>query len=271
MDLTAFFDEFRAEAGEHLRTMDAQLLKLERDPSDPDPIRTMFISAHTIKGGSGMMGLEDARQLAHALEDVLGCLRDQGQPLEAETADLLFRAIDALREMVERSSPDAPVQGIPLSELVTTLRQRATRRPDSDPAAPAPAQSTATRLPVALLVEGSATVRALEKMLLSDAGFEVEALADGREALELALEKPYQLIVAGVELCGLPGLELAASLRESPPCRQLPIVLMSTNEDPEHRRRAAEIGVQAFLRRGSLQDQELVETARSLSPAARTP
>src|SRR5918912_949080 len=53
MDLSAFLDEFRAEAAEHLRTLDAQLLALERDPTATAPIRAMFISCHTIKGGAG--------------------------------------------------------------------------------------------------------------------------------------------------------------------------------------------------------------------------
>src|SRR5437763_16392152 len=102
MDLSAFLDEFRAEASDYLRALDAQLLALEREPAAAEPIREMFIAAHTIKGGASMLGLAGVRELAHAgvrelahaLEDVLAQLRDQLRPLDAPTADLLFRAID---------------------------------------------------------------------------------------------------------------------------------------------------------------------------------
>ncbi len=56
---------------------------------------------------------------------------------------------------------------------------------------------------VELLVEDSATVRMLESMLLIEAGFEVDAVADGREALARATAQPYSLLVTGVETRGL--------------------------------------------------------------------
>src|SRR5204862_2829922 len=101
MDATAFLDEFQAEAGEHLRALDMRLLELERDPAGQQPVREMFLSAHTLKGGAAMLGLDGVRELAHAMEDVLAFLRDQRRPLDAATADLLFRVVDRLRELTE--------------------------------------------------------------------------------------------------------------------------------------------------------------------------
>ena len=54
MDLSAFLGEFRAEADEHLAALDAQLLRMEREAEVAESIRTMFLSAHTIKGGAGV-------------------------------------------------------------------------------------------------------------------------------------------------------------------------------------------------------------------------
>ncbi|MBI4495184.1 MAG: response regulator [Chloroflexi bacterium] len=263
MDLTAFLDEFRAEAAEHLRALDAQLLKLERDPSDPAPIREMFLSAHTIKGGAAMMGLEDARVVAHAMEDVLAYLRDQRQPLDDETADLLFRTLDVLRELVERSSPGDAVPDAAISELAASLRQRASGGATAE-APPIAQQAASPGAPRALLVEDSPTVRLLAKRQLARVGFEVDAVADGGEALALALANPYQLVVTGIETRGLRGLDLAAALRAEPSYRHVPIILMSSGENEAHRRRAAEVGVQAYLRKGSFGQRLLAETAARL-------
>src|SRR5205807_1801865 len=93
-DPAAFMDDFRTEAGEHLRALDRHLLALERDPSDSQLIRQMFLSAHTIKGGAAMLEVADVRELAHALEDVLAQLRQSPRRLDPSTADLLFAAVD---------------------------------------------------------------------------------------------------------------------------------------------------------------------------------
>jgi CheY-like chemotaxis protein len=118
--------------------------------------------------------------------------------------------------------------------------------------------------PAVLLVEDSPTVRMLQTMLLSDAGFAVDAVDDGKEALDRALSRPYRLLVTAVEVRGLRGLDLAESIRRSPFGRRLPIIVMSSDDNPEHRRRAAAIGVQAYIRKGSFGRQRLVETAQEL-------
>ena len=74
VDPMAFLGEFWAEATEYLNTFDEQLLRLERDPLDSQPVRAMFLAAHSIKGGAAMLGLIELRELSHALEDVLDVL-----------------------------------------------------------------------------------------------------------------------------------------------------------------------------------------------------
>src|SRR4026209_2800474 len=95
-----FLDEFQAEAIEKLDIINTQLLRLERDGSDPQPVREMFLAAHTVKGGAAMLRLTSVEVLAHALEDLLSTFRDDERALDAETADLLFQTIDQLRAFI---------------------------------------------------------------------------------------------------------------------------------------------------------------------------
>jgi CheY-like chemotaxis protein len=288
VDAWAYLDEFRAEAGEHLRALDDQLLHLERDPADPSPIRAMFLSAHTIKGGAAMLGLVDVRGLAHAMEDELARLRDTGQSLDGATADLLFQATDVLRDLVARATPDACSDDPRIAQLTTALRREpgdTDQRPrtsgegpndDTEAAvpdrhvssdgSPAPSPPSIPALPRALLVEDSPTVRLLESMLLADAGYTVEALGDGAEALARAVRESYQLVVTGVETRGLRGLDLAAALRQHPGGAALPIIVMSADENPVNRERAAAVGVQAYIRKGAFGERRLLEAARELLP-----
>ncbi len=190
MDPRAFLDEFRTEASEHLQALDARLLDLERDPSNPLAVREMFLSAHTLKGGAAMLGLAIVRDLSHALEDMLASLRDQRRTFDSDTADLLFRVVDALRERAGRATPDAPASDPAAAQVIALVRAWSAVLPaPAEPEAPLPPGPAAPRV---LLVEHSATVRGLESLLLEDAGFEVEALANGHPSPPHMLRAPRE-------------------------------------------------------------------------------
>jgi two-component system chemotaxis sensor kinase CheA len=94
-----FLELFRDEANERLDNMVDVLLALEAGRAAPDALDELFRDAHTIKGGAGMLGLEDVRTLAHAVEDVLESARSAGD-FPPQLADPLLRAADALRLQV---------------------------------------------------------------------------------------------------------------------------------------------------------------------------
>ena len=94
-----FLGIFRDEANERLDTMSSALMAIEKGIAPPNVIDSLFRDAHTIKGGAGMLGLEEIGVLAHAVEDVLAEARREGQ-LRPGLADPLLRAGDALRALV---------------------------------------------------------------------------------------------------------------------------------------------------------------------------
>ena len=56
---------FLAEVDEHLQALDDSLLRLEHGEADPELVQTVFRSAHTIKGMSGMIGHQRMTDLYH--------------------------------------------------------------------------------------------------------------------------------------------------------------------------------------------------------------
>lgn len=258
----AFIDDFRAEAAEHLRTLDAQALVLERAPTDLRPVRAMFLAAHSIKGGAAMLELADVRNLAHALEDVLASLRDGKQELEAAGADLLFRAIDQLRVLLDRVATDGTGEDAQTLELVAALRRQAAGdggvTPPAAPRAELPEVAAASTGPRVLLVEDSATVRLVETLLLQDAGFVVDGVGNGAVALKMTRSVGYALVIAGVESSGLTGLELAAALRDAGAGKR-PAVLLTTLDE----RTLSHDGSDAvYAPKGTFADATMVTMAR---------
>lgn len=262
-DPADFINDFRIEADEHLHALDAQLLKLERDPSDPLPIRAMFISAHTIKGGAAMLSLSGVADLAHAMEGVLARLRDDQRSLDRDTADLLFRVLDVLRDIVPRALPGIPLDDVGTVALAKELRQRAIDL-EANAANPGTQENPLAKARRVLIVDDSATVRMLATMQFSDAGYQVDAVADGKCALNKVLQEPYDLLVTSIEMQGLRGLDLVAALRAIPEHRALPVIVMSADNDPNNRQQAVDLDVQAYIQKGSIEQGDLVETANQL-------
>ncbi len=191
MDISAFLQEFRLEALEHLELLGVGLLRLEReepatDRPDAAVVRQMFLSAHTIKGGASMLSLTLIKTLTHALEDVLGALRDGREPLGTYTVALLFETLDALRAWVEGElqPPETPPELEDLLERLRVWPKEVAREVAPVEPSPTASQTFETESWRALLLEPSPTARWVLKAQLERQGFEVVEV----ESLEQALE-----------------------------------------------------------------------------------
>jgi two-component system chemotaxis sensor kinase CheA len=91
--------EFLTEAGESLDTVDNQLIRFDRDPSNTGILDNVFRLVHTIKGTCGVLGLPRLEALAHAGESLMGEFRD-GIPVTAEAVTLILRTIDRIKEIL---------------------------------------------------------------------------------------------------------------------------------------------------------------------------
>jgi len=99
--------EFQVEANEHLEASDQLLVLLSENPDDKEALNALFRGVHSIKGTASYLGLTTIGELAHAAESMLAILRDSNKAgISDETLDLLFEALDQLKEMVAK--PKAP-------------------------------------------------------------------------------------------------------------------------------------------------------------------
>ncbi len=114
-DYEEFLELFRDEADERLGSMVSALLALETGQGGREAIDSLFRDAHTIKGGAGMLRLNDLQASAHAVEDVLDGIRSSGN-FPTEFADTLLRAIDVMRRQLSGNGENEDVSGL-LEEL----------------------------------------------------------------------------------------------------------------------------------------------------------
>ena len=88
---------FLAEVDEHLEILDNTLLRIQREENNSELIQTVFRSAHTIKGMSGMIGHRRMTDVTHALENVLDRVRKNSIRISTQLINLCLEAVDYLR------------------------------------------------------------------------------------------------------------------------------------------------------------------------------
>jgi len=93
-------DIFRGEATELLGRIDADLTRLKSSPSDTSALWDIRRSAHTFKGAAGIVGLKEASEMAHMMEDLLDKLVELRRGADPETLALLIHAADSLGAVV---------------------------------------------------------------------------------------------------------------------------------------------------------------------------
>lgn len=93
---------FIPEAQEYLEALEANLLRLDKDPHNKELINQLFRSAHTLKGSAYTVGFRSIGDLVHHVEDFMGAVRDGSLRVLPGHTDLLLRAIDVVRVLMRR-------------------------------------------------------------------------------------------------------------------------------------------------------------------------
>jgi two-component system, chemotaxis family, sensor kinase CheA len=146
------------------------------------------------------------------------------------------------------------------SDLLKTaleLVDRQGRTPATGAAVTAPPRPRRPRL---LVVDDSVITRTMERSILEAAGYEVEAVADGIEALGVLRGDAVDLVVADVEMPRMDGFALTAAIRGDERLRQIPVVLVTSLGAREHRERGVAAGADAYIVKSAFDQGQLLQT-----------
>ena len=105
--------EFVNEAIEHLDNIEQGVLFLEENPEDADNIASIFRAFHTIKGGSGFLGIVPINRLAHELESLLELVRNGKLAVERVIVELILEGADTFRNYVKEVQSQMSGPGLP--------------------------------------------------------------------------------------------------------------------------------------------------------------
>ena len=251
------------------------------------PIEFVETSLHLREGDIFSMGghptvmLDGTPLIAPRLADLLA----QPAGIQALTACIVIRAgdeqvgllVDDLlgEEEVVPKPLGAPLQRVRNVSALAILGSgdicvvlnpsdlvRSAHRPGATQAKSKPVQTGAKSS--ILLVEDSALVRAMEKRILEDAGYEVIAATDGADALDKLARHAFTAVVSDIMMPNMDGLTLTRRIREEPRYKDLPVILVTSLTSDEDKRRGLEVGANAYIPKPSFDQRMLLETLRRL-------
>jgi two-component system chemotaxis response regulator CheY len=103
-----------------------------------------------------------------------------------------------------------------------------------------------------LIVDDSPTMRKVIRKTVTLSGVELDECweaGDGREALEILRGHPIDLILTDINMPRLNGLEMLKEMQKEERWRKIPVVLITSQDNPGHFRETAAWGVKGYLQK----------------------
>ena len=99
-DMAELLQIFVEESMEGLDRMETGLLNLGNEDINPDTINAIFRAAHSIKGGSAIIGVTEVSEFAHRVETMLDEIRKGQRQAAGSAIKLLLESVDCIRNML---------------------------------------------------------------------------------------------------------------------------------------------------------------------------
>jgi CheY-like chemotaxis protein len=113
-------------------------------------------------------------------------------------------------------------------------------------ASPAFVEPTKTRGRV-LVVDDNSIAQTIACHALRRQSFEVECASDGRQALQVASQSRFDVILMDLQMPGWDGFETVEQIRQLPGYRNTPIIAVTANCSDDYRAKSVKWGMQDFL------------------------
>ncbi len=196
-----------------MRTMLQGLTRAENDTTRLKHIQDLYRRTHSLSSNAGIAGAADIALMADALEALLKELQDKPNNINASTLRTVASAVDFMALLFEHSS--LPDKQFPPAEVLVVDDEAISRR---------------------------AVTFALEKAHMKSLSVE-----DPMKAVELLVQKKFDLIFLDVDMPNMSGFELCTKIRTLPQYAKTPVVFVTGLNDLENRANSTMSGGNDFI------------------------
>ena len=114
--------------------------------------------------------------------------------------------------------------------------------------APSPLSAAPLQRAFVLVVDDSRTMRLSLVQALNELGFDnIKEAKNGRQALELVLKEPFDLMLLDMEMPEMNGMEVLLAMKNNPQLSGLPVIVISGADQIENAVRCIEAGAEDYL------------------------
>ncbi|MGB0370046.1 MAG: response regulator [Opitutales bacterium] len=98
-----------------------------------------------------------------------------------------------------------------------------------------------------LIADDSASMRQMVEFTLRGAGYNVTSCPDGEAASQTAQGQAFDMVLTDLNMPGKNGIELIRSIRGSGPNATKPIIMLTTESDPEKKQQGKAAGATGWI------------------------
>lgn len=109
-----------------------------------------------------------------------------------------------------------------------------------------------------LAIDDSRTIRQLITQTLVEAGFNVTTAEDGVDGVSAFRDKRFDAVITDINMPKLDGFGVIATIRASDANRKVPILVLTTENSPEFKDKARNLGATGWIVK-PFEDRQLID------------
>lgn len=113
-----------------------------------------------------------------------------------------------------------------------------------------------------LAVDDSASMRQMVTFTLTGAGYQVKDAADGKQALDIAKQEQFDVVVSDVNMPVMDGITLIQELRKLPQYKSTPLLMLTTESSSDKKMAGKQAGATGWIVKPFNPDKLLKTIAR---------
>lgn len=117
-----------------------------------------------------------------------------------------------------------------------------------------------------MAVDDSITVRKVLNTTFSSAGYEVLEAKDGEDAMQKLADSPVDILVTDLNMPCMNGIDLIKEVRNRPGNRFLPIVMLTSENQPDMKQAGKAAGASGWITK-PFKPEHLLSIVRMICPA----
>ncbi len=247
------WEDYLDSTSNSLPQLESSALKLEKGEEPDENAANIKRILHSLKGESGMVGLQDVHDLCHEVESALEKLEDN-----LKKADMVLKAKDWMQIAID----------------VTTNKGEVAEaeKPRQKDALVVEEKNAVKKFRKALIVDDAVVCRKRIRMLLKNY-FKCFFATNGQEAVDLYKKsldanEPYDLVTLDINMPELDGHSTLTAIREYEGTKNIDgldgvKIIMTTSQDKsEHVFKAFRQGCEAYVVKSNMGDKLLSEVAK---------